>query len=178
MRSRLAFLAVTLVAAPVGAADFRTLDVGATCDGVPAREQARGSVSIPWQEISGADVYAFRGRDFGRDLTLMYFCPNGTLFTGNYLFPYEQLKTAVTSYHHAYDLLLSRYGAPFFDNTPWQFGRSTSEVRKHLRFISQDPRKYMTAWKTTRLFIDMAMMPNRESEGRWRLTVVIGPIKK
>lgn len=180
MRSRLAFLAATLFSAPVvGAADFRTLDLGATCNGVPVREQARGSVSIPWQKISGADIYAFRGRGFGRDLTLMYFCPKGTLFSGNYLFPFEQLETAVASYHHTYDLLVSRYGPPFVDNTPWQVGRSTSEVRKHLRFISTDPRKYMTAWKTPRLFIDMAMMPNRESEGRsWRLTVVIGPIKR
>lgn len=180
MNSRLAhLLAVILVAAPVSAADFRALDLGATCDGVKAREQARGSISIPWKKIAGADAYAFRARDFGRDLILVYFCPKGVLFSGNYLFPVEHLQEASTSYHNAYDLLVSRYGAPFFDNTPWQVGRSTSEVQKRQRFISLDPRKYMTAWKTQRVFVTMDMMPSRQSERRgWRAFVVIGPIKK
>jgi hypothetical protein len=180
VKSRLVrLLAAILIAAPVSASDFRTLDLGATCDGVQAREQARGSVSIPSQKNSGAEVYAFRGRDFGRDLTLEYFCPKGTLFSGNYLFPVEQLETAVTSYHNAYDLLVSRYGAPFFDNTPWQVGRSTSEVRKHRRFLTLDPREYMTAWKTPHLFVVTHLMSIHESEGRgWRVVVVIGPTKK
>jgi len=53
------FVAMILIAAPAGAAEFRTLDIGAPCDAVPAREQARGSVAIPWKTIPGADVYAF-----------------------------------------------------------------------------------------------------------------------
>lgn len=181
MKSRLTrALAVILVAAPVSAADFRALDLGATCGGVNARELARGSIPIPWQKVEGADAYAFSARDFGRDLTLVYFCPKGVLFSGNYLFPVEQLQEASTSYHNAYDLLVSRYGAPFVDNTPWQVRRSPSEARKHQRStISPDPRKYMTAWKSSRVFVTMNMMPSHQSEHRgWRVFVVIGPIKK
>ena len=173
-------LAVIVISAPVGAADFRTLDFGARCDGVQAREQARGSVSIPWKKIPGSDVYAFRGRDFGRDLTLMYLCPKGALFSGNYLFPIEQLETAVTSYHNAYDLLVSIYGAPRFDNTQWQVGAKTKDPRN----VNADPRKYMTYWKTSRLNVNMAMMRGYEPEGRgwrsrgWRVFLVLSGIKK
>jgi hypothetical protein len=168
-------LAVTLAAAPAGAADFRTLDFGATCESVQAHEQARGSVAIPWGKISGADVYAFRGRDYDRDLILMYFCPKGALFSGNYYFPVEQIETAVTSYRNTYDLLVSVYGAPFIDNTPWQVGGSTKDER----VINSDSRKYMTSWSTPRLHATISIMPSQESEGPgWRVFVVISPVKK
>jgi hypothetical protein len=85
-----------VIAAPVSAADFRTLNFGAPCDGARAREQARGSVSIPWKRVEGSDAYAFRGSDFGRDLTVMYLCSKGTLFSGNYFFRVEQLGNLCT----------------------------------------------------------------------------------
>ena len=168
-------IATILVSAPVVAADFRTLDIGAQCDSVPAREQARGSVAIPWGEVSGADVYAFKARDYDRDLVLMYFCPKGSLFSGNYFFPVEKLEKAVTSFHNAYDLLVSVYGAPFIDNTPWQAGESTKDER----FVSAEPRKYMASWRTPRLHVAMSIMPSHASEGPgWRVFVVISRIQK
>jgi hypothetical protein len=169
------FIAVILIAAPADAADFRTLDLGAPCDAAPAREQARGSVAIPWKKIPGADVYAFTGRDYDRDLVVMYFCPQGTLFSGNYFFPIEQPEKAVTSYRGVYDLLIAVYGAPFVDNTPWQVGGSTKDER----VINPDPWMYMTAWRTPRLNINMAITQGQESEGPgWRVFVVISRLKK
>ncbi len=94
-------LAVTSFSSPLRAADFRTLDFGAACDSVVTREQARGSVPIPGEKISGADVYGFRGREYDRDLVLTYFCPKGVLFSGNYYFPVEGLETAIVSYRIA-----------------------------------------------------------------------------
>lgn len=155
------FVAMIVISAPAGAAEFRTLDLGAPCDAVPAREQARGSVAIPWKQIPGADVYAFTGREYERDLVIMYFCPQGNLFSGNYFFPIEQPEKTVTSYRDVYDLLVSVYGAPFVDSTPWQVGGSTKDPR----VISPDPQKYMTMWRTPLLNVNMAIGLNRESEG-------------
>jgi hypothetical protein len=164
------FIAVTLISAPADAEDFRTLNLGSPCDAVPAREQARGSVAIPWKKIPGANVYAFTGRDYDRDLVVMYFCPQGTLFSGNYFFPIEQPENAVTSYRGVYDLLVAVYGAPFVDNTPWQVGGSTKDER----VINPDPRMYMTAWRTPRLNVNMCFVQGNESEGPgWRVFVVI-----
>jgi len=118
----LRYVALVLLSAPVGAADFRTLDIGDSCASVQAREKARGSIAIPWKQLSGADTYAFRGHDHGRDLTLTYFCPKGALFSGNYYFPVEQLEVAVNTYHAAYDVMVASYGTPFTDNSPWQVG--------------------------------------------------------
>jgi len=147
------------------------------------RASARASARLgldPLEKNPGSDVYAFRGRDFGRDLTLMYLCPKGALFSGNYLFPIEQLDTAVTSYHNAYELLVSIYGAPLFDNTQWQVGAKTKAPRN----VNSDPRKYMTYWKTSRLNVNMAMTRGYEPEGRgwrlrgWRGFLVLSGIKK
>ncbi len=168
-------LAVTSFSSPLRAADFRTLDFGAACDSVVTREQARGSVPIPREKISGADVYGFRGREYDRDLVLTYFCPKGVLFSGNYYFPVEVLETAIVSYRNTYDLLVSIYGAPFIDNTPWQVGGDTKD--EHV--VSSDPRKYMTGWRIPRLPATVSIMPSHKSENQgWRVFVVISRVKK
>jgi hypothetical protein len=171
----LRYVGLGLLSAPVCAADFRALDIGDACASVQAKEEIRGSVAIPWKQLSGADTYAFRGRDFDRDLTITYFCPKGALFSGNYYFPVEQFDAVVNSYHKAYDLMISRYGTPFVDNSPWQLGAQERDPR----WIASDPRKYMTSWKTTRVFATMSLMQSFESEGPgWRVFVVVSRLKK
>lgn len=168
-------VAAIIVSSPAPAEDFRTLNFGAACDSVQAREQARGSVAISSGKIPGADNYAFRGRDFDRDLTLTYFCPKGILFSGNYFFPVEQLEAAATSYRNAYDLLVSLYGAPYIDTTPWQVGGDTKDERA----VASNPRKYMTSWRTPRLHVTVSIMPSDESgEPGWRVFVVLSRSKK
>jgi hypothetical protein len=168
-------VALALLSAPVGAADFRVLDFGDACASIQAREEPLGSVAIPWQKISGADIYAFKGREFNRELLITYFCPKGTLFSGNYYFPVEPLDVAVTSYRAAYDLLVSMYGAPFFDTSPWQVGANDKDPRA----IASDPQKYTTAWKTPRLHVALSLMPNFPSEGPGRrVFIVVTRLKK
>ena len=152
-------IAMILISAPANAADFRGLDFGAPCDTAPAHEQARGSVAIPWKTIPGADVYAFTGREYNRDLVITYFCPHGALFSGNYFLPIEQPEKALSSYRDVYDLLVAVYGAPFDDTTPWQVGGSTKDPG----FISSDPRKYTTSWMTPFLYVGMAIGRSNES---------------
>lgn len=167
MLSRL--LAVILISAPVNAAEFPTLDFGATCNGVQVREQGA--------EVAGAGAYAFRGQDFARGVTVRYLCAKmgWPLFVGNYLFPIEPLEKAVTSYHNIYDRLIAIYGAPYLDTTPWQVGARTKDQRN----IHLDPRKYGAYWKTPRLLVNLVMLQSYKSKVRgWRPFVVISRSKE
>jgi hypothetical protein len=85
-------IVLALLSAPVGAADFRGLNFGDSCASVPSREEARGSIAIPWKSPSGADISRiFKGREYERDLTIVYFCSDGGLLGGNYFFQSEPL---------------------------------------------------------------------------------------
>jgi hypothetical protein len=159
-------IAMILISAPAGAANFRGLEFGAPCAAAPAHEQARGSVAIPWKTNPGADVYAFTGREYNRDLVIIYACPQGTLVSGNYMFPVEQLEKTVSTYRDVHDRLVSIYGAPFIDSPPWQVGT------KDPRGISQHPQKYITSWRTPILNVAMSILRTNEPPG-WRVFVVI-----
>lgn len=171
----LRFIALALLSAPVAAADFRTLNFGDSCADVEGKERALGAVAVPWKQISGADIYAFKIREYDRDLVMTYFCPKGKFFTGNYSYPIEQLDDAVKSYRGAYDWLISTYGAPFLDASPWQVGADSKESGR----IASDPKKYMTDWRTARLSITMMIAPNLPAEPPgWRVFIVVGERKK
>jgi hypothetical protein len=162
---------LALLSAPVGAGDFRGLNFGDSCTSIPSREEARGSIAIPWKSPSGADISRiFKGREYDRDLTIMYLCSEGGLLGGNYFFQSEPLDVAVGSYRSMYDLFVSTYGAPFFDNTPWQVGGSIPDKR----IINPDPREYQTMWKTARLLTKLNFAPNLPSEkAGWRVSIVV-----
>jgi hypothetical protein len=123
---------------------------------------------MPWRGGAGADIYAFTGREFDRDLFFSYFCMHGELFTGNYSFPIETLQQAADSYRDVHARLLSLYGDAFVDNSPWS-GNGDE------RFIATDPSKYMTNWRTSRVSAAPTIMPNQTGEkSGWRVFLVIG----
>jgi hypothetical protein len=161
MRHAIAAVTVALLASPADAADFRVLDFGSPCDSIRELEGAQGSIPIPWTHSEAEGWYGFRGRAFGREVSILYLCVNGHLCTGNYLFPFEEPDQAVESYRGVYEDLVSRYGKPFVDNTPWQHG----VPEKDQRFIASDPRRYMTSWRTSGVRTTLSLMPNSDSSG-------------
>jgi hypothetical protein len=166
---KLAF-ALTMLSTSASAADFRALDIGQSCASAREWEVARGSTPMPGRAGAGADVYAFTGREFDRNLYFSYFCMHGDLFTGNYSFPIESLEQAVDSYRDVHGLLLSRYGDPFVDNSPWN--RDSDK-----RSIATDSSKYMTNWRTPRVSATLSIMPNQPTEkSGWRVFLVIAPV--
>ena len=168
----LKFGVLILLVSPAMAADFRTLNFGDTCNATSAAESARGSSPIQW---SRENVYALKGRDFDRDLTFTYFCPKGVLFSGNFYFPVEEPVIAVSSYHSAYDFLISTYGAPFVDNTPWHVGSGTKDPRT----VPSDPRNYLTSWRTARANVAMMLVPQGEGgNAGWQLSIAVIRPKK
>jgi hypothetical protein len=153
-------------------ADFRTLDLGQSCTSAREWEVARGSTPMPGSAGPGADIYAFEGREFDRDVYLSYFCMHGVLFTGNHSFPIESLDQAVDSYRDIRERLLSVYGDTSSDASPWSGAGD-------MRSTGIDSPKYMTFWRTTRGSTTLSLMRNKPSERPgWRVFLVIGPVTK
>lgn len=148
------FFLLTAVA-PVGAADFRILNFGDDCASVQAQEVAKGSIPLPWKQVSGADIYAFQVRENNRDLVLTYFCPHGRLLTGNYSFPDELLDDADKSYGDALKWLTSMYGVPEYEGL----------------FQPDDPRRRTAVWRVRGMFV--SMMTREEAPSRWRVVVTV-----
>jgi hypothetical protein len=159
-------ITLTLMAARVYGADFRVLDFEETCAHAGQREGALGSRQIGWNP-SGPEYLAFQAQEFERQVSVLYFCPKGVLFTGNYFFPTEGFDDALESFRSLYDSLNSTYGEPFLDNTPWQ--RNSDR-----RFVSPDPHRYMVTWKSSRVQTTMSVMRGHDkSDSTWHVFVVV-----
>src|ERR1700733_8513524 len=107
-------LAATIFSLSATAADFRALNIGQACTTAREWDGARGSTPMPGRTGAGADIYAFTGREFDRDLFFSYFCMHGELFTGNYSFPIESLEQAAESYRDVHAIFFSPFGEAFF----------------------------------------------------------------
>lgn len=153
----------------VTAADFRVADFGAPCAGIGEREEALGSSSIAWNP-SGPEFRAFKGTEFGREVSILYLCPKGALFTGNYFFRNETFDDALKTLRSVYDKLISTYGTPYLDNTPWQ---SDADPRG----VQSDSRRYMVTWRAARVKTTITVMPEDTSELAWHVFVVVGQNK-
>jgi len=164
---RKVLLACALFASPVGAADFRVLDFGNSCEPIRGLEKALGSRETSWPGLS-PDVPAFIGRAFDRDVTILYFCLHGKFAAGNYFFQAQSLDDAVQSLHETYDGLALKYGAPYTDNSPWHGANS--------RFTSfePDPSKYTAHWRGERFNTTILLRPAGElSSARWQVAITV-----
>ena len=160
-------LAATIFSLSATAADFRALDIGQSCTTAREWEVARGSTPMPGRTGAGADIYAFTGREFDRDLFFSYFCMHGELFTGNYSFPIESLEQAAESYRDVHAILLSTYGDAFVDNSPWSGDGDR-------RFMATELSRFNTNWRTSRVSATLTIMPSQTGEkSGWRVFLVI-----
>ena len=157
-----------LLSVPAVAADFRTLDFGASCADVVAQESALGSKAVK-PRVEGMGIFAFEGQGLNRELDFTYFCPKGALFTGDYFLRPQPLADAVVSYESVHKALSAIYGAPVLDNSPWMQPTVDS------RWLEKDPLKYMTTWNTPRLSITTSFLPSLpEQPTGWRVFVHFG----
>ena len=160
-----------LISVQAFGADFRVLDFGRSCTSVREREEGLGSKQIAWNP-SGAEFLAFEAQEFDRQVSILYFCPKGSLFTGNYFFPLEDLDAALRSLRAVYDNLNSLHGRPFLDSTPW-------EKYADPRFVMADPRKYTVTWRASRIRTTISLAPGHDrSDSTWQVFVVLGRNKE
>jgi hypothetical protein len=157
-------------AAHAGAADFRTLDMGANCNSVSALEKAKGSTPVPSGSMEGSKTYGFKGKAFDRKATFAYFCMKGILRAGFINLPDEDLSLTVESLHEMHDRLISTYGTPVTDNTPWPIG----DAPKDPKSVTPDSRRYSASWKTER--VDVVIVMERsgsvDEEDWWHVHVL------
>jgi hypothetical protein len=166
MRNILA--ACALLVSSAGAADFRVVNFGDSCDSIRPLERALGSREASWPGLS-PDVPAFIGRAFDREVTISYFCLRGKFAVGNYFFASQSLDEAVESLHEAYDSLVSTYGAPYTDATPWHGANS--------RFVTvaPDPSKYSAFWRGDRVNTIVSLRADGDApDAKWKVAIAIG----
>ena len=157
---------ILLFSAKAMAVDFRTLDFGQSCADVSALEKEKGSKGIPWSG-EPKELIAFKGNFFGTDATILYFCPGGVLFTGNYFFPHGSLEEAVRAFHKIYDQVNSTYGEPAGDPTPWQKNADP-------RWVLKDPERWIVDWRTERQFVTLSIRKKEQPSTIWDVFLVIG----
>lgn len=111
---RYLLLLVIAIATTASAADFRTLDFEASCEGVAALEAARGSTPFEGQLPSGFQ-FAFRGREMDRDVVFAYACQDGRFYRGGYLFDAKDEADAAALYRALKQRVRRERGAPSYD---------------------------------------------------------------
>ncbi|MCE7903186.1 MAG: hypothetical protein DYH20_11220 [Gammaproteobacteria bacterium PRO9] len=170
MRILIVIAAGVLTSTVAVAADFGALDIGSQCKPVTELETARGSLPIPWPAPEVGEFYAFRGRAFDRDASLLYLCRNGVLVAGNYYLPVEPLARAKKSYYQVYEQLVSMYGEPPLND----FKRFLESLPDDPRSMSADSIGPMTWWWIGNLAILQTLMPvtNQQHIG-WQVFIVI-----
>ena len=162
-------IASALISVQVTAADFRVANFGEPCVGIREREEARGSAPIAWSP-SRPEFIAFKGTEFGREVSILYLCPKGALFTGNYFLNNENFDDALKTLRLIYDKFFSERGVPYFDTTPWQADADP-------RGVQSDPRKYMVTWRDTHVRTTISVMPADKSEKAWHVFIIVGQDK-
>ena len=156
-------VALVLLSAPASAADFRTLNFGDPCGRVEEKELGLGPISLLRKDTPG--VHPLQVREYDRDLFTTYFCPTGNLFTGNYSLQIEQFDDAVKTYRHTYGRPVSMSGSPVLDSPSSLVGTDTKSL-----VGGPDRTKYSAAWRTSRAFVTLSIMPNEPSEvNGWRV---------
>jgi hypothetical protein len=163
---RIAIVTSVLLASPAHAADFRGSDLGSPCDSIKANEEAQNSTLIPWTPSEKEGFFAFKGRAFDREVTVLYLCYKGILRTGNYYFPLEPFDDALSSFKSVYESLTLTHGVPVLDNTPWQKDADP-------RWVSSDPHRYYVTWHTPRVRTTIAVMPGHDNlDSTWHVFVI------
>jgi hypothetical protein len=162
-------LVLTAFAAHAGAADFRNLNLGASCASVPAFEHSVGSREVPWQGAEGLEGYSFEGTAFSRLVSINYFCNEGRFDSGHYVFPLDTLAASAENYRWVHQQLFRTHGPPFIDSTPWL----VEEMNRDPRSVQPDPRDYLTSWRLGNLWISVSLVPSNAVErSGWRTVVL------
>ena len=167
---RYAWIIATVIAWPVSAADFRSVDFGSSCAPVRELEEAQGSVQIPWKKVEDGELIAFKGRAFERDVSIVYHCIGGQLVAGSHFFLFEGFSGVVSSYGEVHEKLVGLHGRPFLDTSPRYH---PDDLNHDQRAALSDPVRYMTIWITPRVRISLTLMPRvGSSEDEWQVFVM------
>ncbi len=163
---------LVVFAFPADAADFRSVDIGASCNNVDAWEMAHGSTRNVTHADPGLEVYSYNIGEFGRRVKVRYLCHSEKFFSGHYDFPIETWAQAVETYIDVYDSLRSIHGDPSTGGPP------TGAIGNRAR-SSNNFRTYIAAWKNANSTTVLIIAPNQPTKPElddWHVVIdVHGP---
>jgi hypothetical protein len=109
------------------AADFRTIDFDASCNGIAAAEATSGSTPFEGKLPSGYQL-AFRNRDLDRDVVIAYSCKDGKMFRGAYIFDADDGDDATQIYTALKRRVTKDQGPPYYDFASAEYRTKMKEL--------------------------------------------------
>ena len=153
-------LLLCLVASAAFAADFRTLDIGDSCENVVEQETNLGSTLI--QEGSDGSQYFFMASLFDRAVTVVYWCSENVLFRGVYLFDKTDYRDARALYARAKASVTRTFGTPVHDEESEEFRNKLREPG-----LLKKEQAYAAIWQKQDLRVHLSLYGPAGGEG-WR----------
>ena len=151
-----AILSTLSVGGVVRAGDFRVANIGESCSAIAEQETALGSRQIP---SKAAGTIEFVGDAYGREVEIVYLCSKGALSTGNYFFPFQDVREAFASFDDVYKQLSTEYGPPVVDR---RAGTSDEVAKLKVEDVTM---RTVTVWEGSRLSVTAGIASYAESDG-------------
>jgi hypothetical protein len=142
---------------PAGAADFRSIDIGQSCNAVDAWEMAHGSTRNITRADPGLEVYSYNVEQFGRRVIVRYLCHYGKFFSGHYDFPLEPWPQAVKTYRATYNSIRSIHGAPSTED------HASDDIDNRARSPNHWT-THISEWKDSKADIVLSIVPYQPSK--------------
>ena len=162
-------ISLVIFALPAGAADFRSIDIGQTCNTVDAWEMAHGSTRNITHADSGLEVYSYNVEEFGRRVIVRYFCHYGKFFSGHFDFPREPWLQAVETYRNTYNSLRSIHGAPSTEAHPSDDIDNQARSPNHWT-------THISVWKDSKANTVLSIVPSQPSKpelDQWHVLIEV-----
>ena len=164
---RLVACSVLLLTSSAGAADFRGVDFGTSCDIVDAHENALGSRKIPGRFGTPLE-HRFTGYSFGREVVVLYLCDKDGLRIGSELYHGERFDDVAEHYRAVYARLASLYGPPADE---WS-ERSHRQDRPELPHAGgENQGSFHASWLTAGLLVRLDLARTRDQQ--WLTGLVV-----
>jgi hypothetical protein len=162
-------ISLVIFALPAGASDFRSIDIGQTCNIVDAWEMAHGSTRNITHADSGLEVYSYNVEEFGRRVIVRYFCHYGKFFSGHFDFPREPWLQAVETYRNTYNSLRSIHGAPSTEDHPSDDIDNKARSPNHWT-------THISVWKDSKANTVLSIVPSQPSKpelDQWHVLIEV-----
>jgi hypothetical protein len=147
------------------AADFRVLNFAEACERLSERESALGSKPFEGKLPSGYQ-FAFRHRDFDRDVVIGYACRDGKFYRGAYIFDARDQADASQIYRELKRRTTRNLGAPYYDFASAEHRRKVSEVGATLSIADTQ----VAFWKNDRYEAHASVAEPSKDRG-WRVSL-------
>jgi hypothetical protein len=156
-------IALSILASPSIAAEFRGSELGGQCALVDEHEAALRSVEVA--HGSHEEQHRFAGLAFDRHATITYLCKEGQITLIDVRFSQGPYDDVIPEFRAVYSNLSAMYGTPFHE-----IGDRETIVR------GASPRRYTALWEGSGVHVKFALAPVPDrSSSNWLVVVTVTP---